>query len=184
MVSMAKVTIQGMENVKSSIKKTFDNIKGNERMLLDIGEKTVELTKAFNRAGKSPNGNRHPSNSNRWEERKMELTKHNNPSEFYRPYLSNVTFTGQLLESIKLIKINRNDGSVTIDATGKHDPYKDMDGKPMKPKKELTNKKLVEYLADLGRNIFGINKQMENVINKIVRKYINEEIKKIFNKSR
>lgn len=184
MESMAEVKIKNLENVKRSIKKTFEEIRTNEQMLVEIGNATVDLTKKFNRSGKSPDGSKHPNNSPAWEIEKMNLTEYNNPSEYYRPYLSNVTFTGQLLESIKLVKINRSNSSVEIDATGERTPYKNKKGKSVGKKNTPTNKKLVEYLGDIGRNIFGINKQMTNVINKIVRRYINEEIKKRFNKSR
>lgn len=181
MERMAKVTIKGVDKVKQSVIDTFERIKSNEQMLLDIGNKTVELTKAFNRAGKSPTGKRHPQNSESWEYTKIALTKTNKPSEFYQYGLSNVTFTGQLLESIKLFKINRSKGSVEIDASGQRAPYKNLDGSVQKSKPP-TNQKLVEYLKEKGRIIFGINKQMQNVINKIVRSYINAEIKKTYKK--
>lgn len=180
MVPMAKVTITGIDKVKASVIDAFNKIKSNERMLLDIGDKTVELTKAFNRSGKSPVGKSHPKNSGEWELKKIALTKTNKPSEFYQPFLSNVTFTGQLLESIDVVKINKNESSVTIDATGPRTSYKNLNGSLQK--NTPTNAKLVEYLKEKGRLIFGINKQMTNVINKIVRTYINAEIKKSFKK--
>lgn len=184
MVCMAKVTISGVNSVKESVVKLFNEIKQDQRLLLEIGEKTVELTRAFNRAGKSPDkkGNRHPRNSEAWEQRKKQLTKTNNPSEFYKFGLSNVTFTGQLLESIRLIKILKNQGSVIIDADGPRQPYKNLNGTSVSKKNTPSNNELVVYLKKKGRIIFGINKQMENVINKIVRTYINKAIKKSFGK--
>jgi len=182
MVCMAKVTINGIDKVKKNVIDTFNRIKSSESLLLDIGEKTVELTKAFNRSGKSPaeNGGKHPKNSDAWENRKEALTKTNTPSEFYQRGLSNVTFTGQLLESIEILKIDKKNSSVTIDATGPRKPYKNLNGSLQKNTPD--NSKLVEYLKEKGRIIFGINKQMTNVINKIVRSYINAEIKKSFKK--
>ena len=46
MVCMAKVTINGIDKVKKNVIDTFNRIKSSESLLLDIGEKTVELTKA------------------------------------------------------------------------------------------------------------------------------------------
>lgn len=179
---MAKVKIKNLNNVKKSVDDMFNEIRKDNQLLLDIGNKTVELTKAFNRSGKSPNGKRHPDNSDAWDNRREQLKAVNKTSEFYKAYYSNVTFTGQLIDSIKLIKINRNESTVEIDATGNRKPYKNLDGSNVKG--TPTNKKLVEYLADIGRNIFGINKQIENVINKIVRSYMVKEMKKRFPGSR
>jgi hypothetical protein len=179
-MAKTKVSIEGISRLKGNIKELFDQTRKDAQMLVEVGEKTVELTKQFNRAGHSPSGKKHPKNSVAWEERKKKLTKTNQPSEYYRAGLSNVTFTGQLIDSIKLLRINKEDGSVTIDATGQRTPYKNLNGKPVSKKNTPTNPKLVEYLADKGRKVFGINKQMTNVINRIVRKYLNERIKKTF----
>ena len=178
---MAKVTITGVQNVSNNIKRLFDDLRKDPAMLLDIGNKTVELTKAFNRAGSSPAANlgakKHPKNSQAWEDRKAALTKTNKPSEFYKKGLSNVTFTGDLLESIEVKKINVSDGSVEIEATGQHAPYKNLHGQVSG--KAVSNSDLVKYLKDKGRFIFGVNQQITNNINKIVRQYLNKRIKQL-----
>lgn len=171
--------IKNLSRVKKSISDVFDRIRSNPEMLLDIGNKTVELTVAFNRSGKSPSGKRHPSNSDAWEERKKRLSSVNKTDEFYSYGFSNVTFTGELLKSINVVKIDKSSGSVVIDATGDHSKYKSLTGKSIG--KKIKNSTLVEYLSNIGRFVFGINKQIENNINRIVRSYVVKEIKK-FNK--
>lgn len=180
---MAKVKINGITNVKNNIKKLFDEVRKDPSLLLEIGNKTVELTVNFNRAGSSPAANlgakKHPKNSDAWENRKEKLTATNPPSEHYRKGLSNVTFTGDLLESIDVTKINTSNGTVEINATGNHKPYRNLDGS--KAGKSIPNSTLVGYLKEKRRFIFGINKQITNNINRIVRRFLNKRIKQ-FNK--
>jgi len=179
---MAKVTIKGIPKLKENVKKLFEETRSDAQMLIEIGEKTVELTKAFNRAGKSPDGKAHKKLSKSWIDRKEKLTKTNKVSDFYISGFSNLTFTGQLLDSIKLKKINQSEGSVIINATGPRKPYNNLNGKSVGTKNTPTNEKLVEYLRDMKRFVFGINKQIENNINRIVRKYLNKRIKETFRK--
>lgn len=178
---MAKVTIKGIPRLKESVVKLFNEIKSDPNLLLEIGDTTVDLTRSFNRSGKSPSGPKYDKNSTPWEFRKLALTKTNEPSEFYSYGLSNVTFTGQFLNSLGIDKINRAQGSVTIDFSDKErKPYKNVNGTSVGSDNTPTNKQLFKYLKEKGRLIFGINKQMENVINRIVRKYLNTAIKKTF----
>lgn len=181
---MAKVTIDGIPRLKGAIKDLFDSVRKDQQMLLEIGDKTVEQTKAFNRAGKSPNGTRHTKLETSTIESKKRLSKTNKTSEFYRDGFSNLTFTGQLIDAIKLKNIDRENSSVIIVAEGQRQPYKNSKGKVTQKARDNTptNEKLVEYLRDMKRFVFGINKQIENNINKIVRKYLNQKIKDTFNK--
>ena len=174
---MAQVKIKNIPQLKGKIKDLFEEIRKDTNLLNDIGVKSVELTQKFNRAGKSPKGNKHPELSDKWIDKKEELRPFNKVSDYYKSGASNVTFTGELLRSI-VFKIMPSKGSVVLNNKGQHKPYKDKSG-PVS--KSVSNDKLVEYLKDQGRNIYGLNKQMENVINKIVRSFINKKIRSKFN---
>lgn len=182
MESMAEVKIKGIDNLKRNVKDLFDDVRKDQSLLLEIGNETVRLTKGFLRSGKNPDGTPLPELSPAWEKRKQALTATNNPAKYYRYGLSNLTFTGQLLDSMTVTKVNQSNASVEISIpdTERKKPYKNLNNKPVK--KTPTNKKIYEYLVELGWNFFGINKQMTNVINRIVRKRLNLEIKKRFNK--
>lgn len=178
---MAEVKIKNIDVLKSNIKELFNEVRSNDQMLLDVGNETVRLTKGFLRSGKNPDGTVLPELSYSWEKRKQALTATNNPANYYKYGLSNLTFTGQLLDSMTVEKIDRKNASAIIGIPDtKRQPYKNFNNKPVK--KTPTNKKIYEYLTKMGWKFFGINKQMENVINRIVRKYLNNEIKKRFNK--
>jgi glyceraldehyde-3-phosphate dehydrogenase/erythrose-4-phosphate dehydrogenase len=75
---------------------------------------------------------------------------------------------------------------VVVEATGERTPYKNMDGKLGKNAKKNTpsNPQLVKYLKEKGRIVFGVNKQIKNTMNKIVRNFINAKIKKSIFQSR
>jgi hypothetical protein len=183
---MAEVKIKGIANVKQSVINLFNKVKSDEALLVEIGNKTAELTKQFNYAGKDIPGNKSKKSiSNEWAERKDKLKATNKASKFYRSGASNLTFTGQLIESIKFTKINKSQSSVTIEASGERTPYKNLSGKitDKARKNTPTNEELSEYVKDGGRPLFGVNKQMNNVLSKIVRLFLNKKIRESIFKS-
>lgn len=183
---MAKVKIKGVDRVKASVVKLFNEVKSDEALLVQIGQKSEELTKQFNYAGKDiPSNKKKKSISPEWADRKEQLKKTNKASEFYRSGASNLTFTGQLIESIKFTKVNRSQGSVTIEASGDRRPYKNTKGVVTDKAKgnTPTNKELAGYVKDGGRPLFGVNKQMQNVLSRIVRSFLNNKIRKSIFKS-
>lgn len=182
MAFMATVKINGLKNVKSSVEKLFEQIRTDKGLLDDVGANLVIQTQDFNRSGKSPSGTRHEPISDEWIERKEALKQKNNPAPYYRRGASNLTFTGQLLQSIKF-KINQSAGSVYLYMSGTRKPYKNLDGTLVE--NTPTNDELRGYLEERGWKIFGINKQIQNTTNRIVRKFITDKIKKsIFRSSK
>lgn len=183
MAFMSKVTIKGLPQVKESVQKLFESIRTDKELLTEIGANLVVQTQAFNRAGKTPSGGKHENQiSDEWIERKERLKTVNNVSEYYREGASNLTFTGQLLRSIKF-KINQASGSVSLFMSGARKPYKNLDGTLVKD--VPTNDELRGYLEKKGWKIFGLNKQISNTTNRIVRGFINNKIKKsIFRSSK
>jgi hypothetical protein len=90
--------------------------------------------------------------------------KHTDP-DFFSPKRSNLTFTGQFLESLKVTKIDQENRIVTIEPTGTRD-----DG--------LKNKKVGEYVAKQGRNIFGIDTTGLKVIKNMVIRELRNSLRK------
>lgn len=70
------------------------------------------------------------------------------------PNKLNLTFTGQLLESIKVIKAE--DGQIIIGPTGTRKP--DNGGKKKKKKKTKTNEEIAQYNADAGRIFLNVSR--------------------------
>jgi hypothetical protein len=78
-------------------------------------------------------------------ERAQKTGKPEVDQEFFSPKRSNITFTGQYLKSIGLGKVDKKNRIIQIEAKGG------------RKKEKLTNKKLAQYLAQMGRNIFGLD---------------------------
>jgi phage gpG-like protein len=173
---MAKVRIKNTDRIKQSVKEELTKIISDKRLLTDIGVKMLELTQSFNRAGKSPTGKKHEAISDDWIETKEELRPYNKVSEYYRKGASNLTFTGQLIRSIKF-RVESSKATVVIEPTGKHLGY---NLKNNKKTKSISNAKLTEYLKDQGRILLGFNKQIENNLNRVVRVFVNKQIRSRF----
>lgn len=180
---MATVKIKGLENVKRNVKELFEQTRKDEKLLEQMGIVLVTKTQDFNRAGLKPvDGKKHKPISKSWINRKEELKATNTvDGNYYRTGASNLTFTGQLLKSLKF-KIFKNEGKVQLDATGTRKPYKNLDGTPME--NTPTNDELAGYMKKQGRPIFGVGRQLNNVIVKLVRSFLNNKIKQSIFKSR
>lgn len=186
-----KVEINGIGNVKESIKKLFEEVKKDKELLDQIGMKTVEQFRSYNRAGKSPDGTKHRALEQSWIDKKDQLSKNNTQSEFFYRGAPNMTFTGQLLNAIRFVA-DPNTGSVTVDVKNtKHTPYKGGS------QKSLTNRQIADFLAEgvinkhgelkqrfvIPKKNAGIAKQIENTIVKVVRSFLNLKIRKSIFKS-
>lgn len=178
---MASVKIKGIPEVKASVRNLFNEVRKDPKLLEDIGIKMVEQTQAFNRSGKSVSGDKHPRIESETVDRKEKLKKVNPVSEYYRRAASNVTFTGQLLRSIKF-KVFSSEGTVKLEASGERKPYKNLDGTSVSADNTPTNEQLVGYLKKKGHSVFGegnvLDKRIENTITKIVRVFMNNKIRK------
>jgi hypothetical protein len=185
---MAKVTIEGFDNVKGAVRALFEEVKHDKGLLTDMATEHVKLTQNFNRAGESATGKKHLPLEQSWIDRKSELiAKGNNPSPYYSHGASNLTFTGQLLNAI-YFKVNAAKGFYEVlirDNVRKK--YKGTSGK------DLTNKQVADFLKKgvitqhgelKQRNILGVNKQIDNVLKAIVRKFLNKKIKSSIFQSR
>lgn len=164
---MAKVT--GIKSVFNAIESIFK--EASEVKLQEIGEfarnrvvaetrKGKDLTKESDQPGLSPGYIEYRKGLvKRWGgkfKKGQRVTEHTpipDPT-FFRPAKSNVTLTGQLLESIQY-KIRKSEKTVIIEPTGTRD-----DG--------LTNKEVAEDLAKRGRTFLGLDQRGVQRIRNIV----------------
>jgi len=84
--------------------------------------------------------------------------------EFFKPSKSNLTFTGQLLESLKA-RSNVRQQTITLFASGRRD-----DG--------LKNEEVAEYVAENGRPFLGIDQKGIDRIEQIGKRDIRRSWKK------
>lgn len=104
---------------------------------------------------------------------KKKLAKLNSKGKNFGASKSNLTITGQLLESLKGQNKKR---SVEIEAKGERKPYKV--SKNSYAKKTPSNEELVEYLKEKGFSFIGLSEKMKKNIKKLVK----EEFFRKFNK--
>lgn len=82
------------------------------------------------------------------------MARYNTTTDVYSPARSNLSFTGQLIQSVTY-KIKR--GIIQVFAKGTRKPYRTRDGRAVKGRK-LTNDALVGHLEDKGFYFLGIDK--------------------------
>lgn len=176
-----KTKVPSLANVRSNVKKIFSEVVKDPDTLNEIGSTLVDQNKKAIRSGVDVGGSlltktRLPKLSPKWVERKEKLRSTNEASEYYRKGASNLTFTGQLVDSIKH-KIEQSKGTVVIFISGKRKPYKNLKGR--NEKDNPSNEEVAQDLKNKwGISIVGVTSAMRNIINKLVRKRIVEKLKK------
>jgi len=101
-----------------------------------------------------------------WRIRRKELAQFNTTHKSYGPNKSNLTFTGEFVNSIKG-KIILGRSEIEIKPTGRHAPYRDASGKVTR-KTRPRNIDIAEGQAAQGRNVLQITKKRKKLILKKV----------------
>lgn len=107
-------------------------------------------------------------------ERRGEKVKPNLTS-LTTPGKSNLTATGQLLNSLTVIKLKIKDGWGFQIRVPESIRGRDFLGRANK--RGLTNRKLAEYVAEKGRAFMGFTKSQQNIIAKEIREFILKGLK-------
>ena len=156
---MARVKVNNTIKVRERATRRL-SIWRKSRFLKDLGKITIFEQQSRARRGKQPNGKpmRKLSPGYQKSRRKLQVPK----SKFFRPRatVSNVTLTGQLLNSLTN-RLNIGRGQVTTLFTGVH---KDLT-KGKKKKENTTNAKLAKDLQERGFKFFGLSKPLRKQLN-------------------
>lgn len=184
--TMAKIKITGLNEVMASLKDLFENKIADTKILTDAATFTLERIRSFTRSGKSlvtgsklkPLSESYKDvrrGANKWrtlpDGRKILI---NEPDEklkevdvnFFDPEYSNLTYTGQLMESLD-VKINYQEKSYVIAPNDK---------KRRGKYEKLTNKQVAEYVADNGRPFLGIDAKGVDRIKKLIVNNIRKQL--------
>jgi len=138
----------------------FDAMRASPRALIQIEDFWLKRIVSFTRSGRSLplEGARFKPLSQRYKEFRAKYT--GNRGKLFKPSKSNLTFTGQMLESLKG-RSNVRKQTVTIRATGTRD-----DGQ--------SNEEVAEYVAEQGRPFLGLDlkgvKRIENIVRRDIRR--------------
>lgn len=171
-----KVKEQDIKNVEASVRSAFEKAIRSKQMLNEVGQVVVEdVVEQTRRREKSiPNKLKDLKLlKESWIRRKTKLAQYNNADPEYQEGRSNLTFTGQLLNSFKWAVTGP--GKLKLFFDGIHKPYKDKDGKAVG--KPITNEELAGYVAKQGRPFVGVRPVIERRIGRIVRSYVRRALK-------
>ena len=171
-----------IENVEKSVKDAFDKVIASRAMLNEVSDIIITDIKEQTRGkGKSiPNKLADLKLlKEAWIKRRTKLSRSNNTDRDFEDGRSNLTFTGQLLNSLS--SLIEGPGKIKIYLKGIHKAYRNEDGQ--KVGKDLTNEKLGEYVAKQGRPFVGVRRVIINRINRLVRTYVRRalRVKKLLN---
>lgn len=159
-------------------RKFIEGVKRQDRWKDDAAELAIKNIQIETRKQKFiKDGSSQPAIGEPWKERKRELAKYNTKGKSYSPNKSNLTFTGQLLESLQRAK---HKTKVIIEPTGTREPYRDKNG--VIKSKKLTNKKLAGYLKEQGRYFLGYNDKLKKAVKKKLLEHIRRNLKDFNNR--
>lgn len=140
------------------------------------GERLKKLSKKYVKQRKKSKAIKRRNQADKRERKRAKAEKRDPKlSSKTTPGKSNLTATGQLLNSLTVIKLKLKDAwgfkiSVPDNLRGR-----DFLGRPNKY--GLTNRTLVKYLADQGRTFLGFTKSQRNIIAKEIRNFIIKGLK-------
>ena len=167
-----KVTITGVKEIKERLLKVARAGIESDETLKEVGNIVQKSIVGAARSGKDPEGNKFTPLSKSWIERKQKLSSVNTTSSFYSKSRSNITFTGQLLDSFKFV-INKSQLSLRFFFDGVRKPYRGL------RKAELdgieTNKELAARIEET-RPFVILSKKAEQMIIILVKRKIRQQL--------
>ena len=184
MANTVQIKYKNLDMIKERAKKAI-NAALDRQLLDDIGSQIVEMNQKLIRSGENPYSkssqyDRTKFNplSDSWKKRRKELAKFNQTGLGYGPNKSNVTFTGQLVNSIfyrsnsisKIIYIALRDS--------KRQPYLGVKGKPL-GKQGLTNNQLGKYMAKKGLIFLGLTVQMKQRAKEMLERKLRKLLRRV-----
>jgi hypothetical protein len=150
-------------------------------MLIEIGNIVIDDIKYQTRLGRSPiTGQKFEPLSLKWKKERGEIAKATKTHEAYSQNRSNLTLTGQLLDSMqkKLLK-----EGIQISFEGNHKPYRKKYSDRSKKSggtypvgKTIKNEDLATYVAERGRAFFGVREKILEQLKKVVIKHIRRKL--------
>lgn len=169
-----KLKTESVNQVSADVKALFNRVIANKQMLGEIGQSLVEDIKSTTQK----DGKSIPLKvtdfkllKESWILRKRKLSQTNHTDEYHEEGKSNLTFTGQLLNSIVFKIVSK--GKLLFTFSGTHEGYVSESGQKGK---NISNEKLAKYVAEQGRPFFGVRPVMRSRVSRIVKTYMKRAI--------
>lgn len=172
--SMASVRIRGFESINKRITQRVLGEIRKSGLLQQLGSNITQDVKKGAQVGQSS----WPKLSQKWSDYRDKLASINRTDPEYRSGRNNLTFTGQLLDSLKtFIQVSKL--RVIIRPTGNHKKYKRLrtgkvgEGKPVK------NQDIMDYQAERGRVAMILKQREVDKITILIREYLSRVFRNI-----
>lgn len=177
---MAKVNLKfNKQRLEADVIKRIESVTDSKELKQEIGLFATDRIRFQARVKKPLNDSgSFPSLKKVTVEQREYLEKFNTTDRTYQSGRSNLTFTGQLLNSVAFKTIR--DG-IELFFKGSRRPYKT--GPGSRAKKTPTNEELAEFLSKLGFEVFtkkGIegDRKFNTQVNRIVRKFLRRSLRR------
>jgi hypothetical protein len=157
------------DKLEGNVRAAFQKVIRSQAMLNEVGQLVVTDVVEQTRNEKSiPLKKDLRLLKEKWITRKSKIVDTNQTSPFYEEGKSNLTFTGQLLNSFTWAI--EGVGKIRLFFQGTHQPYKNIDGTTSG--KSISNEDLAKYVADGGRPFVGVRPAIKRRVNRIVKTYL------------
>lgn len=168
-------------NDKEQIKKVKDllkKVRKDERWKKEASEVVINNIKISTRLGKNiKDSSKQPALERSTIEKRRHLAKSNPKGISFKPEKSNLTMTGQLLNSLE----RKNDPErVVIGLSEERQPYLNKNG--TKGKNPPSNEQIARYLKEQGREFLGFNEKLKKVVEKKLKEHLRRHLKDLNNK--
>ena len=170
---MARVRIKGLKRVRDNTIKNIEKALDSRSVQKDVADFAIKDIVGNARLGKDPNNRNFKSLARSTKEQREYLSRYNSTDSFFSVNKSNLTVSGQLLNSIKAFFKKRE---ITIEPTGTRRKYRGAKGQAIG--QSLTNKEVADFVQE-DRPFLLVSKALEEFIKNRVRR----ELRRILRKS-
>lgn len=169
-MAKTRAEILGLEKIESDLKVFVKNIIKDKELVNEIGAETASQIKLKTRSKLEQY--KQPELQSTTKEIRRKLISDGSGSEFSKAEVSNLTLSGQLLDSISFT-VNEAESTVTIFLKGDHKPYKNSS---KKDKQTKTNKYIMLDLEKRGFKFFFISERVKAILQSKLTKFIRQKL--------
>ena len=169
-MAKTKAEIKGLDIVSKNIKTFVSNVIKEEQILNELGKFSADEIRKRTRGRLDTY--KQEALSKPTIKRRETLIKQGNSSEFSKPRQSNLTLSGQLLDSITH-KISQSTARITLFFKEGRRPYKGKKGQDLENK---SNKEIVADLASRGREFFFISDRLKAQLESKLKAYLRQKL--------
>lgn len=174
-----KLNQKSLDRLEADTKARLNRVLSNKEMLGEVGDMAIDMIRQNTRRGTSSvTDEKLAPLSKPWMKTRERIASSQGTHPAYAKKRSNLTLSGQLLDSLKRSVAGR---MVTIFFDGMHIPYRMQTRKGIsRVGKLIKNSKLAQYVAEQGRPFFGFSKAFElkllTQVKRVVIRYIRRNL--------